>query len=198
MGKNLNVNIFIFFVSFLFASALFVLIKSLKHISAQTFFNLKISNKRLSFNSIKNHKIFVGKAKIMQVGSVLYVKNAHKTLVIKNIDETKLQNGFLYFKALGNVEFYSNFAEIYRYFNFAFCSKKLDVANLRHMALKSIVKNPFDYQHERPFCKYVFLISNVLKIEFIEDRIRIKPNEYGIPFSISYKINGKIRRVRIV
>lgn len=158
---------------------------------------LKLKKNGLVFKSTKHHRMEIADAKIMQVGTNVYIKKNGHMFTLKNVDEVVLKNGFLYFKALGIVHIVFNAKAIYRYFNLQIYSKDIDIENLKNKALIDILNNILNLANAYILKKYLKILKNTLKIHINNEKITIKQNFFKISYTIKYKINNKIKMIKV-
>lgn len=152
----------------------------------------------LSFYSFEQHRIIIENAKIMQVGNLVYVKRNNKMFILKNVDNIQVANGFLYFKAEGHVEIILNCRNIYKYFSVDINSQKLNISAFKDQALNFLATNPMSLNNNSKINHYINFLKNILNIDLDGGRLKIGRNKFKIPFSLTYKLNGKIKKVNIL
>lgn len=164
---------------------------------AYTFPLLKVCKDGVSFNSLKRHKIFIAQAKVMQVEKVVYIKNDNQMIIIKNVDNVFVDKYYLYFDCLGEVKIFFDCSKFYKYFNIKLTSFKFDISEIKRKASLDIVKNLLMLKNAKFLKRYLWILTKVLNITFEDNSIRIKKNKYKLPFSVTYKLNGRLKTINI-
>ncbi len=159
--------------------------------------NLVLTKCGLIFNSYKRHKIFVGDVKLMQIENCVYLKKGVNTIAIKNVNSICLNNGYLYFNALGKVKILFNCKSYYRLFNINIKSAQFDLYSLKQQALIQLVNNLFDVNNCTLVKRYINAVKSILNISADSNKLEVKQNKYLLPFTITYKIKNTLKVVNI-
>lgn len=187
------VLVLVYFVSF----AITIVLLGNKKKKIYAFPLLKVGKDGVSFNSLKRHKIFIAQAKVMQVDKVVYLKNDNQLIIIKNVDNVFIDKSYLYFNSLGEVKIFFDCSKFYKYFNIKLTSSKFDISLIKRKASLDIVKNLIMLKNAKFLKRYIWILTKVLNITFEDDLIRIKKNKFKLPFSVTYKLNGKLKTINI-
>jgi len=150
----------------------------------------------LSFYSISRHRLKIDDASMITLNKAIYLKKDNQLVTIKNVDKSIRENGYLYFSGLGEVMIYMDMKNIYKYFNINVSTPKLDFVALKNKASQDILTNVFDMSKCRYVNSYMKLIK-MLNITFLEDKLIIKPNKFHLSYTLTYKLNNKIKKVHI-
>ncbi len=157
---------------------------------------LKVTRFGLSFYSISRHRLKIDDASMITLNKAIYLKKDNQLVTIKNVDKSIRENGYLYFSGLGEVMIYMDMKNIYKYFNINVSTPKLDFVALKNKASQDILTNVFDMSKCRYVNSYMKLIK-MLNITFLEDKLIIKPNKFHLSYTLTYKLNNKIKKVHI-
>lgn len=166
-------------------------------IKYSNFPKLKLNKHGIFFNSNLTHRIKIDIEKICLIGNNLYIKCKNNIILIKNVKDVKIFEGFLYFLCLGEVEILFDFSCVFRYFGIDIKTKKFDFKKMKQMAICDLINNNFDIDFSKIAKNYIKIIKNVLKINIFDNKISIMKNNLNIDFMLTYKLNGKIKRVYI-
>lgn len=158
---------------------------------------LKIRNDGIYFNSTKRHRLKIGCAKIMQVGTKVYMQQDKIYITIQNIDKVFVRDGYIYFKGLGEVKILCNMRPIKRYFALRIESNKIEVSNMQNKAKNAIINHLFNMNECVELREYLTLISKVLNIKVNAEKIVVRKNKYNIPFTLYYRVNNVIKKINI-
>lgn len=158
---------------------------------------LKTNKNGIQFFSFKKHRLYVERVKIFKIADNYYLKTDKAIIIFKNIKNVVLKNGYMYFKALGEVEINFNFENLYRYFNFNINLKNVDFNNLKQIAILDLMNNGFEVEKSENFKKFLKFIKNILKIEINDKKLTIFSNNLNISYQIVYKCNNKIKKINI-
>jgi len=182
-----------YFITF-FIVNLFTCVKKTKF---QPLPKLNVSKRGISFFSNSMHRLRVGNVKVMQLDNVLYLKKANTMVIFKNINNIWLENGFLYFKAVGDVEILFNTEKFYRYFNIIIKSNKFNLMELRQKALNEVSNNLFNVKNCKFLNKYLNFVTKILSVHIDDEKVTVKSNKFKLNFTLIYKINNQIKRLNI-
>lgn len=149
------------------------------------------------FFSSKVHKIKIQNIKLMQIDKVLYLKTTTKLVIINNVEEVKIYNGYLYFKGCGKVTIEFDCKEFYKYFALKISSKQFCLSDLKQQAFVDLMNNGFDKNFSKLMKKYINIIKNVLKIEIFKEKIVVGYNKFKLSFVLTYKLNNVIKRINV-
>ncbi len=193
LGKNKNVFLMIYFFVF------FIVMQTKKKqpIKHFKFPNLKLKKSGIFFISNLTHRIKIHNMKTLFVDGVLYLKTKDKIVRMLNVNDVKIWEGYLYFTALGKVEIVFNADDIYRYFSIKIKSNKFNFEDLKQFAITDLINNEFNINFSKILKKYINIIENVLKIRIFSKKIIISQNKLKLPFEVIYKLNNKIKRVKV-
>ncbi len=158
---------------------------------------LKIKDDGIYFNSTRRHKIYISNAKVMQVGTTVYLKDYKINVTLINVDRIYLKDGNLYFNGLGEVRVLCNMRRVRRYFAIGIKSEQLEFDKMRTKAKMSLINHLFNINECNELKEYLSLITRVLNIRLTDDRVVISKNKYNISYTLYYKINNVIKKVRI-
>ena len=162
-----------------------------------SFPKLKFTKQGIEFVSFKKHRIKLNQCKYVQLNNLVYIKTTNQLIVIKNVDNLFERQDYLYFKALGKVKIVFDFKQEYKYFNLKLSSNKIDINDMWKKAGFDVVENITNLNNAEHYKKYINLLTRILNIEICDDGLKIRKNKFNIPFSVVYKLNGKIKRVNI-
>ena len=172
-------------------------LKKTKKIKYKPLPKLYMKKDGITFTSTSTHRLKIENKKTMQIGNVLYFKTESKLIIISNVKEVRIVNEYLYFTALGNVKFTFDCEEFFRYFALSIKSQQFNLDELKQSAICDLINNNFDIN----FCKnaknYINIIEKVLNICIFQEKIIIKPNKFKLSFTLTYKLNNKIKRIII-
>lgn len=174
----------------------FSLIKKGKY-KTKPFPKLKITKNGVFFTSNNKHKIKVKDVRLLIIENTAYLKTNNEIATIHNIDDVFIKDNYLYFKAKGEVKILYNTNEIYRYFNIVIQSNRFNLNKLKQLALLDVLNNVFEVKKSKILKKYLYIIKNILNIDINNKRIEIKPNKFNLSFTLIYKINNKITKVKV-
>lgn len=174
----------------------FCVIKTRKRrIKFSDFPQFKINQSGVFFYSKQTHRIKIENDEVFQIQKNLYIRTKNEIIIIKNVENVKIFENFLYFKALGKVKIIFNIKQIYNYLVLLVESKQIDMNYLRQIAIIDLINNDFDINNSKLLKKYIKILKNVLNIGIFKEKIVVKQNKYKIPFILTYKINNKIKKV---
>ena len=183
----------VYFITF-FCVIKFKKSTQLKH---QEFPTLKVNKNEIFFTSYQTHRIKIKDYKIMKIENVLYLNLYEKLIIISNIKDVKIYNGFLYFTALGEVKILVDMKCVFKYFAIQIKSKQFSIDALKQQAILDFMNNGFNINFSKILKKYIKIIEKVLKINIFEEKIVINANNLKLSFVVSYKVNNKIKCVNI-
>lgn len=149
------------------------------------------------FNSKQKHRLKIYKAKMAQVGNVVYLKKQNQVVKINNIDDVFIEKDHLYFRALGQVSIFLETGNFWKYFELKITSSKIDLEKFKKLALNDIKNNVFDYKNKRYFKFYFNLLTRVLNVKLLKHKISIKQNKLKLPFVVFYKNKGVKKCIKI-
>ncbi len=184
-------------LSYLVVSIAMIFVCKFKNTRTKPIQNLQLKKYGLVFISHARHKIRVGEAKILQLDTAAYIKRAHKTIVLKNVDKIFVKGEWLYFTALGEVKIIFNCKKFYRYFNVKISSPKFDLSPIKQQALQQILDNLFNLNACNLVKRYIFILTEVLKITLSSSRVEVRQNNFAIPFTLTYKANHKLMHLQV-
>ncbi len=179
---------------------MFFLVTQIKNKQAIKYFefpNLKLKKSGIFFVSNLTHRIKIYDMKVLVVDGVLYLKTPDKIVKISRVQNVKILDEYLYFTALGKVEIIFDAESIYRYFSIKIKSKKIDLTEIKNQAIIDLINNEFNENFSKIFKKYVKIIENVLKIRIFSKKIIISQNKLKLPIEVIYKLNNKIKRIKV-
>ncbi len=185
-----------FIISYILTSIAMIFVCRYKNTLTKPITNMRLNKYGLTFVSHARHKIKVGDAKIMQVDSTIYIKR-EKTIVLKNVDRVVLTGDWLYFTGLGEVKIIFNCKKFYRYFNVKITSSKFDLEPIKQQAMQQILDNLFNLNACDKVKRYIFILTEVLKITLSATRVEVKQNDFYIPFTLTYKANHKLKHLQV-
>lgn len=151
----------------------------------------------LVFYSFKTHRINIKDCKTMQVDKIVYIKKDSKMIILTNVDNLQFNDDYMYFSGLGKVKISFNCTCFYKYFNIDIDSKKLDLKNLKQLALLDVINNLFNLKNAKILLKYLKVITKVLNISINDKKIIVKRNKFKIPYILTYKVNNVLKRVNV-
>lgn len=177
----------------------FCVIKHRQHkkIKYEPFPLLTLKKDGVVFVSNKVHRIFIKNVKVMQVGKIVYLTKRQNVIILSNVDSVIEYDNYLYFTALGRVKIYFNCERFYRYFNINIISSKFSIYHLKRNALLDLICNYFQVDICKYLHRYIRIITKVLNISVENQKIIVKQNRYKLPFVLTYKLNGVIRRINV-
>lgn len=184
-------------LAYVITTFLFVFIKNKRKEKFYSFPHLKIKKSGIVFYSNLRHRLKYCDSKIIQVGTNVYMRKTDKIVLIKNVDNIKINGEWLYFDALGECAIIFNAKNIYKFFNFNIVADKINFEKIKKITLNNVINNIFSLNLCKKLKIYLKFIKNVMKIEIKENEIRISKNNLKIPFIIVYKIRNKIRKVKV-
>ncbi len=179
-----NITIFIFFK-----------FKKSSKLNYQNFPTLTLKKNGIFFTSKQTHRLKIINGKYMLANKILYLNLSNKLVVISNIKDIKIFEGYLYFTALGEVEITVDNMNIYRYFALKVNSSQFDFNAIKQKAIKDYINNNFDINLSKNMKKYIKIIEEVLNIHIYREKIVIKSNKFRLKFQLIYKLNNKIKRI---
>ncbi len=133
----------------------------------------------------------------MQVDKIVYIKKDNKMIVLINVDNLCFKDDYMYFSALGKVKILFNCICFYKYFNIEISSQKFDLKDLQQTALLDILNNLFNLKNAKILLKYLKIITKVLNININKKKIVVKRNKFKIPYTLTYKVNNVLKRVKV-
>lgn len=187
----------VYVVLYFLVFSLVLKVKKNKGIKFKKFPTLKLTKNGIEFSSFDIHRIFIKDFKVMQVENVVYLKTQSQLLTISNIDNVFYFENYLHFTSKGRVKILFDCTSIYRYFSIKIESKKFNLNSLKQMAILDLMNNAFDLNKSKIMKKYINIIENVLNIKISKEKVVVKQNKLKIPFILTYKINNKIKKVKI-
>lgn len=182
-----------YFFSFFFVR----IFKKKKRVKKTKFPVLRMNKSGIFFNSNAEHLIKIDNVKLMQVGTVLYVKTSTDFIIFSNVKDAKVIDGCLIFRALGKVKILFDCSKYYRYFLLNIKSQQFDLGKLKQLAILDLMNNNFDINFCKFTKKYIKIIKNVLNIHIFKEKIVIKKNKFKLSFIASYKLNNVIKHVSV-
>lgn len=185
------------FITYMFIVYIIVKFKNDKRFHCDEFPRLTLKKDRITFNSYGRHKIKILGFDMVLVKDCLYLFNASKIIIIENVNKAELHENYLYFSALGEVIIYLELKEFYRYFAIIIKSEKFNMDNLKQKAILDILNHNFEANNSEVVRKYIKIIKNILNIDVLSKKIVIKPNKYRLPFQLTYKLNNKIKHIKV-
>lgn len=159
--------------------------------------NLKLTSRGLEFFSQKRHRLKIESYTYVQLNNSIYIKTEKQMIIIKNVDKVFKKENFIYFQALGKVKILVDIKNIYKYFCLKITSEKVDIVDLKKKAMGDLLENFLVVENAKIVKQYLSLLTKILNIKIKEDKIEIHSNNYNIPFSLTYKLNGRIKRVNV-
>lgn len=158
---------------------------------------LKINKNGIIFYSNEKHKIKLDNVKLLVIEYTAYLKSDNQIVTIHNVEDVFFYEGYLYFKAKGDVKILFATAEIYRYFNLIIQAKKFNLNKLKQLALIDVLNNVFNITNSKILKKYLNIVKNILKININNKKIEIKPNSFNLSYTLIYKTNNCITKVKV-
>ena len=159
--------------------------------------NIRIKHNGITFSSRMRHRIYIADARMMQVGTICYLKNSKNYVIIKNIDRVYIKDNYLYFKALGEVFIQVNMAKLKNYFNIYVESESLEFESMRDRAKLSLINHLFNMSEGREVVDYIKLVKRVLNIRFESGKVIVAKNKFNIAYTLYYKANNVIHKINI-
>ena len=169
----------------------------IKRTRYKIFPKLKLNKQGIIFYSKSNHRIKIDNLKFIVVKDMVYIDINANMFILKNVKNVHYYKNYLYFTCLGDCKFYFDTKLIYKYFNIKIESDYLDIENLKQLALLDMINNKFRLNSSRILNKYINVIKNILNINISDKEIVIKENKYRIPFVLIYKVNNKIKKIKV-
>ena len=157
---------------------------------------LKLTKSGIVFQSTDTHKLKIKDVKLILIGVDLYMKTQNKLIIFHNVKDVKVYEGYLYFTALGEVKLCFD-CEFYKYFTIKISSEKFSFNQLKQQAIQNFINNGFELNLSVVMKKYLNIIKDVLKINITGKGIQIKPNDFKLPFVLTYKVNNTIKTVKV-
>lgn len=185
-----------FIITYILSFSLVFSVLRLKKFICFQIKDLKIMKTGLYFTSNKRHRLYIGQAKFLQLGRVVYLKEK-RLIQIRNIDNIFFFKGWLYFDALGLVEIKTECNKFSKYFSIRVECNMLNIEKIKKDAILDLKNHIFDIKNSNFLKKYVNLIKNTLKISFKHNKIIIKQNDYKLPFSVILSRNGKKKIIKV-
>jgi len=127
----------------------------------------------------------------------VYLRQNKKMITLLNVDKVKVDEGYIYFKALGRVKILFSCKSIYRYFNLDIESDKIDIRDKRQQALQDMIDHLFDVNQSMILKRYIRFVREVMNIDFKNGKLTIKQNKFMIPYTLKYKLNNVIKQVKV-
>lgn len=186
----------IFFFVYLLSSFVVVCIACKIKLSSKRILNPKVKKFGIVFYSNNRHKIRIGQAKVIYIGNLIYLKENNKFIIIKNIVDVIVKNEYMFFKANGEVKIFFN-CPFYRYFNLNIRSSYFDLNSAKQQTIDEMLNNLLNLESCIKLKKYLNFIKNTLKIRINNEKIVIFLNKFKIPYTITYKLNNKIKKINI-
>ena len=171
--------------------------KKNKRLNYKEFPKLFLKKDGISFVSYDRHRFKTLGFELVTVKENLYLFNATKMIVIENINKVEIHENYLYFSALGEVKFYLDLTDVYKYFSVIIKSEKFNIDNLKQKAILDIINSNFEAKNSQFVKKYIKIIKNILNINILSKKITVKPNRYHLPFKLTYKLNNKIKQIKV-
>ena len=187
----------IVFIAYMFVVYVIVKFKRNRRLTYKELPKLTLKKDGISFNSCGRHRIKNLGFEMVSVRDCLYLFNAAKIVVIENVNKVELHENYLYFTALGDVKVYLNLMDVYRYFSIIIKSEKFNIDSLKQKAIIDILNQNFEAKNSQIVKKYIKIIKNILNIEVLSKKIITKPNKYRLPFQLTYKLNNKIKHIKV-
>ncbi|MBE5741055.1 MAG: hypothetical protein E7351_00775 [Clostridiales bacterium] len=187
------------YVIFAYFMTVFVVIFALnvRKTRYQPYPSLKLRRDGISFYSKSTHRIKAENTKVMQVENRVYLRQNKKMITLLNVDKVKVDEGYIYFKALGRVKILFSCKSIYRYFNLDIESDKIDIRDKRQQALQDMIDHLFDVNQSMILKRYIRFVREVMNIDFKNGKLTIKQNKFMIPYTLKYKLNNVIKQVKV-
>lgn len=182
---------------YMFVVCIIIRFKKNNRLNHKEFPKLYLKKDGISFVSGDRHRIRVVGFEVVSVKECLYLFNATKIIVIENVTKVETNEDFLYFEALGEVKIYLDLTDVYKYFSIIIKSEKFNIENLKQKAIVDVINSNFEAKSSKIVQKYIKIIKNVLNINIFSKKIIIKPNRYHLPFIVTYKINNKIKHIKV-
>ena len=187
------IYIVVYFITF----SVVLQLKKKARLKTCNFPSMKMMRDGLKFFSTSKHKIKIDNAKVMQVDKNVYLKKDKKIVQIKNVDNIFVEEGCLYFTALGNVKIILDLSDIYNYFNLKIYTNRIDIEKFKKIALFDIKNNVFDCKNSIFLKKYLKILKNILNINLENNKITIKQNKFKIAFCVEYKTKNGKKRIKV-
>jgi len=168
--------------------------KSLKFVNIPY---VKVKKNGFIFYSKRVHRIKKNNMNVSFISNSLFLKTENKVVVISNVSNVEVVEGYIYFKGLGEVKIIDEIKEIFRYFSIHVSSKIFNWNKLKQDAIVDYLNNSFDVKFSEITKKYFKLIENVLKIQIFKEKILIKKNSLNFPLSVKYKLNNVLKTIII-
>ena len=182
---------------YMFVVYIIIKFKKNNSLNHKEFPKLFIKKDGISFVSRDRHRIKVVGFDMVSVKECLYLFNETKIRVIENVTKVETNEDYLYFVALGEVKIYLDLVDVYKYFSIIIKSERFNIDNLKQKAILDIINLNFEVKNSKIVHKYIKIIKNVLNINILPKKITIKPNRYHLPFKVTYKLNNKIKHIKV-
>lgn len=194
-GKYLNmiITLVAYFITF------YVVVRMKNNVKQekQSFPNLKLNKRGISFFSLGNLSIRIEEVKVAQIGNVLYIKTKNDLVLIQNVKNAKLIENQLYFECLGEVDIFFDCRKYYKYFLIEIKSRQFDFRKEKQNALIDIINHNFNIKESAVAKKYITIIQRVLNIKIGNEKITVGQNKFRFSYVLIYKLNNVIKRVTI-
>ena len=158
--------------------------------------NAKVGEKGIYFYSRGRHCLIIDDAKFLQISNNVYIKK-NRLICLTNVSNVERIGDKLYFNACGYSGLLIDLKNVYRYFNIAIDSKNFDLKKNREMAIQEMLTNPFGFEDNEDFERYLWIIETVFNIHIYNDKIKVGQNKYRLPYVLSYKTNNVTKRVYV-
>lgn len=186
-----------YFVVYMCSIFLIFLIIAMYKVKVKPFPQLHLLKDGIYFNSTFQHKLKIDDASVMQIDNEIFLSKSGRRIVIKNATLCFIKNGYMFFKPLGNCCIGINTSRFYKYFEIIIKSKQFNLETMKQQALQDVLFNIFNINKCIKLKRFLHIVTNILKIKIINNKLNISQNKYGIPFSVEYVKNGKKKRVNI-
>ena len=186
----------ILIVVYFMALSLFLFFKKSRTLISSNFPKLKLIKSGIVFHSTATHKLRYKGDKLMLIGVDLYMKTQEKLIIFHNVKDVKVYEGFLYFTALGEVKICFD-CEFFKYFAIKISSDKFSLNQLKQQAILNFMNCEFNLNLSVMMKKYLKILKDILKINITNKGIQIKPNEFRLPYELTYKVNNTIKTVKV-
>lgn len=181
---------FVLVLIYFFTFSVIIILKTKKHNKIYELPKLNFEQGKITFYSLKRHKINVGCCSMLILKKLVYLKRANKTLIVTNVVDAEIKNNFFYFTATGKVEIFLNNKKWCKYLQLNISSNEFDLTILKRNAELEIVNNLFNICVCKSFVRYIRFIRYVLNIDLSTDAIKVQQNKYYLCYCIDYDFAG--------
>lgn len=195
--EKIDTMILIIIISYLVASILIIYMCTKKRKRYSDFPSIKVVKNGLIFQSKSRHRIKINDAKYVLINDMIYLKTPNKMVIIKNICNVYKIKDYLYFLSLGECRIIFDCKDIYKYYNIKIKSEYIDIENLKRQSILELMNNLFDIRACKTLAKYLKVLKNMLNITIEDKKIKVKANKYRIPFTLIYRIDDRIKKIKI-